>query len=183
MQGLDFIYGTMGAGKTAALLAHAGHLELAGHSPTIFTSVLDDRGGSAMVASRNGHHSQAQVYTQDTSFDRPENGPGYWLIDEAQFLTPIQVHQLHRLSAEGHARILCYGLRSDFRGMPFEGSSALLVLADMVMEIPSLCGCGSRASMNLRLDENGHAVRHGQQIMIGGESRYKGVCPRCFYEG
>ena len=102
-------------------------------------------------------------------------------IDEAQFLTPDQVRQLHRLAHQHPVPVLCYGLRSDFRGDAFPGASALLTLADDLEEMKTICACGRKASMNLRVDAEGRRVKQGEQVMIGGNESYRAVCPNCFY--
>ena len=110
-------------------------------------------------------------------------GQGYAcvLIDEAQFLTPDQVRQLHRLAHAAHLPVLCYGLRSDFRGDAFPGAAALLTLADDLEEMKTICACARKASMNLRVDDLGRRVQEGEQVVIGGNERYRAVCPSCFY--
>ena len=103
------------------------------------------------------------------------------LIDEAQFLSPDQVRQLHRLAHQHGVPVLCYGLRSDFRGDGFPGAVALLTLADELEEMKTICACARKASMNLRVDAEGRRVKEGEQIMIGGNESYRAVCPSCFY--
>jgi thymidine kinase len=103
------------------------------------------------------------------------------LIDEAQFLSPDQVRQLHRLAHQHQVPVLCYGLRSDFRGDAFPGAVALLTLADDLEEMKTICACARKASMNLRVDAEGRRVKEGEQIMIGGNESYRAVCPSCFY--
>ena len=103
------------------------------------------------------------------------------MIDEAQFLTPLQVRQLHRMAHVEDMPVLCYGLRSDFRGEAFPGSAALLTLADDVEEMRSICACARKATMNIRIDADGRRVQHGEQVVIGGNERYRAVCPSCFY--
>jgi thymidine kinase len=103
------------------------------------------------------------------------------LIDEAQFLSAEQVRQLHRMAHCDDMPVLCYGLRGDFRGEGFPGSLALLTLADELEEMKTICACGRKASMNMRLDASGHRVTQGEQVVIGGNERYRAVCPSCFY--
>jgi thymidine kinase len=107
--------------------------------------------------------------------------PACLLIDEAQFLTREQVRQLHRLVHRADIPVLCWGLRSDFQGHAFAGAAELLTLADDLEELKTICACGRKASMNLRLDAQGHRVTAGEQVLIGGNDRYRAVCPRCFY--
>jgi thymidine kinase len=104
------------------------------------------------------------------------------LIDEAQFLTRAQVLQLARVADEIGIPVLCYGLRTDFRAELFEGSAALLALADVLSEIKTVCNCGRKATMNLRIDTQGNAVTAGAQIGIGGNDRYVALCRRHYME-
>jgi thymidine kinase len=103
------------------------------------------------------------------------------LIDEAQFLRPHQVRQLHRLAHGSGVPVLCYGLRSDFRGEAFAGSAALMTLADALEEMKTICACARKASMNMRIGADGRRVTEGEQVEIGGNDRYRAVCPSCFY--
>jgi len=104
------------------------------------------------------------------------------LVDEAQFLTRAHVLQLSRLADEVNLPVLCYGLRTDFLGNLFEGSAALLALADALVELKAVCECGRKATMNLRVDSQGHAVASGEQTEIGGNDRYIALCRRHFFE-
>ena len=104
------------------------------------------------------------------------------MVDEAQFLTPQQVWQLARLADEGGIPVLCYGLRTDFQGELFPGSAVLLGIADALVELKAVCHCGRKATMNLRVDEGGAAVRQGQQTEIGGNDRYVALCRKHFSE-
>jgi len=103
-------------------------------------------------------------------------------VDEAQFLTPAQVDQLARICDVVGIPVLAYGLRTDFQGALFLGSARLLALADSLVEIKSVCGCGRKATMNLRVDANGRAIAEGQQTEIGGNDRYVALCRRHFTE-
>ena len=104
------------------------------------------------------------------------------MVDEAQFLTRKQVWQLAKLTDEGGVPVVCYGLRTDFRGELFEGSAALLGIADKLVELKGVCHCGRKATMNLRVDEHGEAVAEGAQTEIGGNDRYLALCRRHFSE-
>jgi thymidine kinase len=103
------------------------------------------------------------------------------LIDESQFLSPEQVVQLHRIAHTANIPTICFGLRSDFQGKPFPGAAQLLTLADDLEEIKTICACGRKATMNIRVDGQGHRVLEGAQVEIGGNGRYLQVCARCFY--
>jgi thymidine kinase len=100
---------------------------------------------------------------------------------EAQFLNPEQVKQLHQMAHKDNIPVICFGLRTDFRGEPFPGSVALLTLADDLEEMKAICACARKATMQIRLDKNGRRVKEGLQVEIGGNDRYRAVCPSCFY--
>ena len=188
MAKLYFRYAAMNAGKSTALLQAAHNYEERGMQVRLFTAALDERDGAGMIASRLGLSRQAQGFGADTVFDAPAlwgdagaQTPACLLIDEAQFLTRDQVQQLHRLVHRENIPVLCWGLRSDFRGQAFAGSAELLTLADDLEELKTVCACGRKASMNLRFGADGGRVTDGEQVLIGGNDRYRAVCPRCFY--
>jgi thymidine kinase len=180
---LYFRYAAMNAGKSTALLQAAHNYEERGMRVRIFTAAHDDRAGLGVVASRLGMTRQTDTFGPDTTFEAAGLGPdcACVLIDEAQFLTPGQVRQLHRLAHTGKVPVLCYGLRSDFRGEAFAGSAALLTLADELEEMKTICACARKASMNMRIDDQGRRIQEGEQVVIGGNERYRAVCPSCFY--
>lgn len=184
MAKLHFRYAAMNAGKSTALLQAAHNYEERGMAVRLFTAALDDRAGKGVIASRLGIARDAETFGPDTTFAREHLGtplPACLLIDEAQFLTPGQVRQLHRLAHVDGIPVVCYGLRSDFRAEAFPGAAALLTLADDIEEMKSVCACGRKATMNLRIDEQGRRVREGEQVFIGGNERYRAICPACFY--
>jgi len=184
---LHFRYAAMNAGKSTALLQAAHNYEERGMAVRLFTAAHHDRGGLGVIDSRLGLHRQAETFGADTVFDASSvqladaTRAACVLIDEAQFLTPEQVRQLHRLAHREHVPVLCWGLRSDFQGKAFPGAAELLTLADDIEEMKTICACARKASMNLRIDEQGRRVRHGEQVLIGGNDRYRAVCPSCFY--
>jgi thymidine kinase len=183
MAKLYFRYAAMNAGKSTALLQAAHNYEERGMKVRLFTANLDDRAGRGLIASRLGMSREAETFGPDTVFRREHfaDDIACALIDEAQFLTPEQVRQLHRLAHVGGLPVLCYGLRSDFRAEAFPGAAALLTLADDIEEMKSICACGRKATFNLRIDEAGQRVREGEQVVIGGNECYRAVCPSCFY--
>jgi thymidine kinase len=183
MSKLYFRYAAMNAGKSTALLQVAYNYEERGMRVILFTAAHDDRAGSGLIASRLGLARPAGTFGPHTEFTRAHLGPGIAcvLIDEAQFLTPSQVRQLHRMAHVEDMPVLCYGLRGDFRGEPFPGSAALLTLADDIEEMRSICACARKATMNIRIDADGRRVQQGEQVVIGGNERYRAVCPSCFY--
>ena len=186
MAKLYFRYAAMNAGKSTALLQTAHNYEERGLRVRVFTAALDDRGGAGVIASRLGLSRRAETFGTDTAFDTAvlADGtprPACLLIDEAQFLTREQVRHLHRLVHRDDIPVLCWGLRSDFQGNAFPGAAELLTLADDLEEMKTICACGRKASMNLRVDASGRRVTAGEQVLIGGNDRYRAVCPRCFY--
>jgi thymidine kinase len=183
MAKLHFRYAAMNAGKSTALLQAAHNYEERGMQVALFTAAHDDRSGQGVIGSRLGLQRRAATFGPTTHFQRSAfaSDLACLLIDEAQFLTPSQVRQLHRLAHRDDLPVLCYGLRSDFRGEAFPGSAALLTLADELEEMKTICACGRKASMNLRIDERGQRVREGEQVLIGGNESYRAVCPSCFY--
>ena len=183
MSKLFFRYAAMNAGKSTALLQVAHNYEERGMAVRLFTAAHDDRAGAGIIGSRLGLQREAETFGPDTEFVREHLGEGVacLLIDEAQFLTPGQVRQLHRLAHTGRVPVICWGLRSDFLGNAFPGSAALLTLADDLEEMKTICACARKATMNIRTDGAGRRVREGEQVVIGGNERYRAVCPRCFY--
>ncbi len=183
MSKLYFRYAAMNAGKSTHLLQAAYNYEERGMRVRMFTAAHDNRSGFGVIGSRLGLQRQAETFGADTVFDSAWLGAGIAcvLIDEAQFLSPEQVRQLHRLAHQHPVPVLCYGLRSDFRGDAFPGAATLLTLADDLEEMKTICACARKASMNLRVDAEGRRVKEGEQVMIGGNESYRAVCPNCFY--
>lgn len=183
MSKLYFRYAAMNAGKSTALLQAAHNYEERGMTVRLFTAAHDDRSGVGIIGSRLGLQRQVETFGPDTVFDSAWLGTGWacLLIDEAQFLTPAQVRQLHRLAHRARLPVICYGLRSDFRGDAFPGAAALLTLADDLEEMKTICACARKASLNMRIDDQGRRVQEGEQVVIGGNERYRAVCPSCFY--
>ncbi len=186
MAKLYFRFAAMNAGKSTSLLQVAYNYEERGQSVDLFTAALDDRHGVGRISSRLGLTRETRVFSSSTDFDAMYAGktrPSCILIDEAQFLSPEQVVQLHRMAHTSNTPVICYGLRSDFQGNPFPGSRTLLTLADDLEEMKTICRCGRKATMNLRMDAAGKRVTEGAQVEIGGNARYEAVCPRRFYTG
>jgi thymidine kinase len=183
---LYFRYSAMNAGKSTALLQTAYNYEERGQRVDVFTAGIDRRYGVGRVSSRLGVTRDAEVFSPSTQFESLYSEralPDCILIDEAQFLTDFQVVSLHRLAHLAGVPILCYGIRSDFRGEAFPGSRALLTLADDLEEMKTICRCGRKATFNVRLGVDGQRVTEGEQVEIGGNERYEAVCPRRFYTG
>jgi thymidine kinase len=182
MAKLYFYYSAMNAGKTTTLLQSAHNYQERGMRVLILTPALDDRAGRGVVASRIGLSSQAVAFGRDDDLeacvqrDIAAHGRlNCLLVDEAQFLTRPQVWQLTEIVDRFGVPVLCYGLRTDFRGELFEGSQYLLAWADELAEIKTICHTGSKATMTVRVDEAGRAVHDGPQVEIGGNDRYVSV--------
>jgi thymidine kinase len=182
MAKLYFYYSAMNAGKTTTLLQSAHNYRERGMRVAILTPRLDHRAGSGTVASRIGLRAEAAAFDSGDDLlqwvrrDIAGNGPlNCVLVDEAQFLTRAQVWQLTEVVDALRIPVLCYGLRTDFRGDLFEGSQFLLAWADELVEIKTICHSGSKATMNLRVDARGFAVQDGPQVEIGGNERYVSV--------
>jgi thymidine kinase len=173
MAQLYFYYSAMNAGKSTTLLQSAHNYEERGMQTLLYTPVIDDRAGKPTIHSRIGISSDAIAFGGDYDFfeaiqQRQLAGPVHCvLIDEAQFLTPSQVLQLTLVCDRLSIPVLCYGIRTDFQGEPFEGSKYLLAWADNLVEIKTICRSGKKATMNARLDEHGNQVTEGAQIDIG----------------
>ena len=185
MAKLFFRYSAMNAGKSTALLQIAYNYEEQGQRVHLFTAGIDDRSGAGCIASRLGLKRQADVFDGHTDFFTQlahEDSLACVLIDESQFLSPEQVRQLHRLANVRGIPVICFGLRSDFLGNAFPGSAQLLTLADDIEELKTICACGRKATMNIRMDNKGQRVHAGAQVEIGGNERYQQVCARCFYQ-
>lgn len=185
MAKLYFYYASMNAGKSSHLLQADFNYRERGMRTMLWTAALDSR-SAGMVRSRIGLESEAQRFTPATDLWSTINAAhkveplDCVLVDEAQFLTPDQVWQLARLADEGGIPVLCYGLRTDFQGALFPGSAVLLGIADALVELKAVCHCGRKATMNLRVDDSGMAVKQGAQTEIGGNDRYLALCRKHF---
>ena len=188
MAKLYFYYAAMNAGKSTTLLQADYNYRERGMETMLWTAKLDDRAGVGTIGSRIALSAPAHTFTPDddlfeaVSEERKRRGLHCVLIDEAQFLTRFHVEQLCRVADEIGIPILCYGLRTDFQGNLFDGSAALLALADTLVELKAVCECGRKATMNLRIDEQGFAVAAGASVEIGGNDRYVALCRKHFYE-
>jgi thymidine kinase len=188
MAKLYFYYASMNAGKSTTLLQADFNYRERGMRTLLFTAGVHDRGGKGMIDSRLGIGASATSFDEGTDLqqiarDGHSAAPlACVLVDEAQFLSPTQVRQLAALCDEDDVPVLAYGLRTDFQGRLFPGSAELLALADALVEIKSVCECGRKATMNLRVDAAGRAVREGEQKEIGGNERYVALCRRHFMQ-
>ncbi len=174
----------MNAGKSTVLLQAAHNYVERGMTPYLITAQFDNRAGDGRVASRIGIGQDADTFAPDEDLftkieSRLQSGPCACIfIDEAQFLSSDQVWQLARAVDDLGVPIMCYGLRVDFQGMLFPGSATLLALADEMREVRTICHCGKKATMVVRLDADGQAIKEGAQVQIGGNETYVSLCRR-----
>lgn len=187
MAKLFFYYSAMNAGKSTMLLqSHHNYIER-GMQTLLYTAALDNRSGHGLISSRIGLKQKALTYDKNLNFfddvashQSKLTALSCVLIDEAQFLSKEHVLQLCDVPDKLNIPVLAYGLRTDFRGDLFEGSQYLLAFAEELVEIKTICVCGRKATMNLRIDSKGNTVLDGDQIEVGGNELYVALCRRCF---
>jgi len=186
MAKLYFYYSAMNAGKTTLLLQSAHNYRERGMNPVLFTPALDDRFEVGVIKSRIGLESDAVAFTRDSDlFESVRKSLSNQnihcvLVDEAQFLTRDQVFQLTEVVDRLSIPVLCFGLRTDFQGELFEGSRYLLAWGDQLEELKTICHTGQKATMVVRVDDEGYALREGSQVEIGGNERYVSVSRKEF---
>ena len=184
-----FYYSAMNAGKSTTLLQSSYNYKERGMDTILFAPSFDDRFGERAICSRIGLRADAIPF--DNAFNLHEyvakvrgnfENLRCILIDESHFLTKAQVAQIIAITKDFGVAALNYGLRSDFLGEPFEGSKYLLIWADEIVEIKTICHCGSKATMNMRIDNAGKVVKSGAQVQIGGNESYISVCMKHFMQ-
>jgi thymidine kinase len=178
MAKLYFYYSAMNAGKTTHLLQSSHNYRERGMTTLILSSSLDDRFGRGVVKSRIGIQSPSIIFNQSEDLFElvsQQDPVDCILVDEAQFLSKAQVYQLTEIVDKLNVPVLAYGLRTDFQGELFEGSQYLLAWADELRELKTICHTGKKATMVVRIDESGKAIKTGAQIQIGGNERYVSV--------
>lgn len=184
MAKLYFYFAAMNAGKSTVLLQSSYNYRERGMQTLLFTPSIDDRYECGTVHSRIGLSEEALVFNKEDDLYKMvlelKQSYACILIDEAQFLTRAQVHQLTEIADQLSIPVLAYGLRTDFRGELFEGSQYLLAWADELIEIKTICHCGRKATMILRLNEQGEAITEGDQVLIGGNNLYSSTCRKHF---
>lgn len=184
MAKLYFSYASMNAGKSTLLLQASYNYRERGMRTLLLIAALDDRAGKGRIASRIGLQDEARPFDGEEDLftivetERSDGEIACIFVDEAQFLTERQVWQLARVADELSIPVMTYGLRTDFQGRLFPGSESLLAIADELREIRTICHCGRKATMVVRLDGEGNPVREGAQIDIGGNDKYISLCRR-----
>lgn len=189
MAKLHFYYSAMNAGKSTTLLQSSYNYHERGMETILFNARMDTRFGLAVIGSRIGLRQDAIPFDETMNlFEYVQKEQSLReklacvLIDEAQFLTRKQVIQLTDITTQLDLPVLAYGLRSDFTGEPFEGSRYLLALAEELTEIKTICKCGRKATMNMRVDDEGNPLTEGQLVMAGGNERYISLCMKHYKE-
>lgn len=191
MAKLYFYYAAMNAGKSTVLLQADHNYRERGMETLLYTPSIDDRYAPNQITSRIGLKAKAIPFDANFNFfedckarlEPIKDKKVCILVDECHFLSKKQVEQLCLVVDYLNTPVLCYGLRSDFQGEPFEGSKYLLVWADNLVEIKTVCHCGRKATMNMRLTPDGQKVTEGEQVAIGGNDLYISTCRRHFIEG
>jgi thymidine kinase len=188
MAKLYFYYAAMNAGKSTTLLQADFNYRERGMETMLWTAAFDDRSGSGTIGSRIALSAPAHTYDESVDLfeavgeELKKRQVDCVLVDEAQFLSQRHVVQLCEVADGLGIPVLCYGLRTDFQAKLFPGSAALLAFADTLVELKAVCECGRKATMNLRVDEQGFAVARGAQTEIGGNDRYVALCRKHFFE-
>ena len=188
MAKLYFKYGAMGSSKTAQALITKYNYEENGLKVWLVKPSADTRDGEKILRSRIG--LQAEVETVPPAMDvyarfqeSREGQCDLVIVDECQFLASDQVDQLRQIVNDYNIPVICFGLRTDFLTRLFPGSLRLMELADNIEEIKTMCDCGQKATVNARIDGNGHIVTQGAQVVLGGNDSYIAICHRCYIRG
>ncbi len=182
MAKLYFSYSAMNAGKSTLLLQASYNYHERGMNTMLLTSAVDDRTRQGVIASRIGLEQPAEVFRLSDNLCHKVGAASKartidcLFVDEAQFLTDEQVWQLASVADDLGIPVMCYGLRTDFQGNMFPGSATLLAIADHLREIRTICWCGRKATMVVRMDGKGKVIEDGEQVMIGGEETYVSLC-------
>lgn len=188
MAQLYFYYSSMNAGKSTHLLQSSYNYNERGLKTVLYTAQIDDRYSKGKVTSRLGINAEADLFNKETDLfseirtTLAKENLSCVLIDEAQFLTKVQVRQLTDIVDHLNIPVLAYGIRTDFLGQTFTGSAALLAWADKLIELKTICHCGKKANFVIRIDSNDQAIIDGNQVEIGGNERYQVLCRRHFKE-
>ena len=188
MAKLYFYFSAMNAGKSTTLLQSSHNYNERQMDTLLFTPAIDHRHGVGVISTRIGLSARATPIHPDTALfesiqlsAQKNTNIRCVLVDEAQFLSKTQVKDLGKVADQLDLPVLTYGIRTDFQGEPFEGSQYLLAWADSLIEIKTICHCGKKASMNLRLDAHGKPTQQGEKIQIGGNAEYSPTCRYHFY--
>ena len=188
MAQLYFKYGAMGSSKTAQALITRYNYEENDLRVWLIKPSADSRDGEAVIRSRIGLEGVAQILSPEADvleiFRAEQLGQcDVIIVDECQFLTEAQIDQLRAIVDEHNVPVMCFGLRTDFQCHLFAGSRRLMEVADTIQEIKTICDCGAKATVNARIDSEGHIVTQGEQLFLGGNDSYIAMCHKCWVRG
>ena len=188
MAKLYFKYGAMGSSKTAQALITKYNYEENDLKVWLIKPSADTRDGVSILRSRIGLQAEVEIMSPEADirclFDRTRLGHcDIIIVDECQFLTEAQIDQLRSIVNDHNVPVMCFGLRTDFQTRLFPGSRRLMEIADAIQEIKTICDCGAKATVNARIDGNGHIVTEGAQVVLGGNDSYIAMCHRCYING
>ena len=188
MAKLYFKYGAMGSSKTAQALITRYNYEENGLKVWLIKPSADTRDGEDILRSRIGLEAKVQVippYMDVYDFFRQEKAGAcdVIIVDECQFMTWEQIDGLRQIADDFDVPVMCFGLRTDFLIRFFPGSLRLMEVADTIIEIKTMCECGSKATVNARIDQDGYIVTEGAQVLLGGNDSYVAMCHRCWVRG
>lgn len=188
MAKLYFKYGAMGSSKTAQALITRYNYEENDLRVWLIKPSADSRDGEAVIRSRIGLEGVAQILSPEADvleiFRKEQQGKcDVIIVDECQFLTEAQIDQLRAIVDEHNVPVMCFGLRTDFQCHLFAGSRRLMEVADTIQEIKTICDCGAKATVNARIDSEGHIVTQGEQLFLGGNDSYIAMCHKCWVRG
>ena len=188
MAKLYFKYGAMGSSKTAQALITKYNYEENELNVWLIKPSADVRDGADILRSRIGLESRVENITTDTDVfalftENQKNQCNVIIVDECQFMEPVQIDQLRAIVDEYNIPVMCFGLRTDFQCKLFPGSRRLMEVADTIQEIKTICDCGAKATVNARIDANHNIVTEGAQVVLGGNDSYIAMCHKCWVRG
>ena len=188
MAKLYFKYGAMGSSKTAQALITKYNYEENDLSVWLIKPSADTRDGQQILRSRIGLEAMVEVIPPEMDiYDRfretKRGSCDVIIVDECQFLTEDQIDQLRTIVNDENIPVMCFGLRTDFQTRLFPGSRRLMEVADSILEIKTICDCGAKATVNARIDGNGHIITEGAQVVLGGNDSYIAMCHKCYIRG
>ena len=187
MAKLYFKYGAMGSSKTAQALITKYNYEENGLKVWLIKPSADVRDGVDVLRSRIGLEARVQVIPPEMdvyeTFRQERSDCDVIIVDECQFMTPEQIDGLRAIVNDFEIAVICFGLRTDFQTKLFPGSRRLMEVADKFQEIKTMCDCGVKATVNARIDSQGHIVTEGEQVVLGGNDSYIAMCHRCWIRG
>ena len=188
MAKLYFKYGAMGSSKTAQALITKYNYEENDLNVWLIKPSADTRDGAQVLRSRIGLEAIVQIIPPDADVyqlfvENQKDRCNVIIVDECQFLTMTQIDQLRNIVNDFNIPVMCFGLRTDFQTKLFPGSLRLMEVADTIQEIKTICDCGAKATVNARIDGNGHIVTEGAQVFLGGNDAYIAMCHKCYVQG